>query len=212
MSDWKLASSSTPAASSSTAQQQASLNPEPQPDICFPASPAANGSEQSNAAVNSNSIAQQAPLQKPHSNNTQANPVANVAQDVPHRVSPTEICQNGNHADGFVMKALQQTAATAAQPAVLEGMAACAAQIDAVGVMCGPNNKQKLKDFLQSIFDFQEVCMCDCTPIILTTTRQLDVHCCIKHHSLFSPLPSSATMYGRYARLGRQNHGRLSTS
>ncbi|KAL0027136.1 hypothetical protein WJX79_009492 [Trebouxia sp. C0005] len=64
------------------------------------------------------------------------------------------------HLDGppaaQVPPALQQTAATAAQPAVLEGMAACAAQIDAVGVMCGPNNKQKLKDFLQSIFDFQE--------------------------------------------------------
>ncbi len=100
-------------------------------------------------------------MQKLHSNNTQANPVANVAQDVPHRVSPTEICQNGNHADGFVIEALKQTAATAAQPAVLEGMAACAAQLDALGIMCGSNNKQKLKDFLQSIFDFQEVCMCD---------------------------------------------------
>jgi len=164
MSDWRLASSSTPAASSSTAQQQtfpALPNPDPQTDIRFPASTAANGFEQSVAAANSNSIAQQAPLQKLHSNNTQANPVANVAQDVPHRVSPTEICQNGNHADGFVIGALNQTAATAAQPAVLEGMAACAAQLDALGIMCGPNNKQKLKDFLQSIFDFQEVCMCD---------------------------------------------------
>ena len=157
---WKLASSSTPAAPSSTAQQQALTalqHPEPQPDIHFPASTAANGSEHSNAAANRNNTAQQAPLQKPHNNNTEAKPVANVAQDVPHRVSPTEVCQNGNHVD----EALQQTAATAAQPAALEGMAACAAQLDAVGTMCGPNNKQKLKDFLQSIFDFQEVCMCN---------------------------------------------------
>lgn len=159
MSGWKLASSSTLAAPSSTAQQHAVPalpNPEPQPETHPPAT-AANGSEQSIAAASSNSIAQQAPLQKPHSYNTQAKPVANVAQDVPHRVSPTEVCQNGNHAD----EALQQTAATAAQPAALDGMAACAAQLDAIGTMCGPNNKQKLKDFLQSIFDFQGVCMCD---------------------------------------------------
>ncbi|DBB03074.1 TPA: hypothetical protein ACH3X1_013389 [Trebouxia sp. C0004] len=158
-SDWRLAPSSTPAASSATAQQQALTalpHPEPQPDICFPASTAANGSEQSIAAANSNSTAQQAPLQQPHSNNTQANPVANVAQDVPYRVSPTEICQTGNYADGFVTETLKQTAATAAQPAMLEGIAACAAQLDAVGIMCGPSNKQKLKVFLQSIFDFQE--------------------------------------------------------
>jgi hypothetical protein len=158
VSGWKLASSSTPAAPTSTAQQQACKtlpNPEPQPDTVPPASTAANGSDQSTAAANRNSIAQQAPLQKQHSNNTQAKPVANVALEVPHRISPTEVCQNGNHADD----ALQQTAASASQPAALEGMAACAAQLDAVGIMCGPNNKQKLKDFLQSIFDFQEVCM-----------------------------------------------------
>ena len=119
-------------------------------------------------------------MQKLHCNNTEAKPVANVAQDVPHRVSPTEICQNGNHADGFVTETLKQTAAAAAQPAALEGMAACAAQLDAVGLVCGPSNKQMLKDFLQSIFDFQEVCMCDCH----CHYHEVVVECCIKHHSL----------------------------
>ncbi len=179
-------------------------NPEPQPDTHPLASTAANGSEQSNAAANSNSIAQQALLQKPHSNDTQAKPVANVAKEVPHRISPTEVCQYGNHAD----EALQQTAATAARPAALEGMAACGAQLDAVGVMCGPNNKQKLKDFLQSIYDFQEVCMCDC----YSRHYEVDVHCCIQHHSLFSPQLASATLYSLMIRYNWTCHGRLSTS
>ena len=39
----------------------------------------------------------------------------------------------------------------------LQGVAACLEQLKAFSDLCGPNNQQKLREFLNSIFDYQEV-------------------------------------------------------
>lgn len=156
-SHWSLAPSNDAAGSVPIIQQQSP----PAPTASHPqaAADSAAGSQHTKVAANgSKGAAQTLSVQHPDSVHSHAESPAHGSQHVPHRISPTEVERDANPANGSITeKPPKEPTATAAQHAKSEELAACSAQLSAFGVMCGTSNQHKLEDFLQSIFEYQEV-------------------------------------------------------
>lgn len=164
--DWQLAPGSIAAGSKATTdstlqlQQHSSTaqnDSHPQTKINITATTAdANGEQQSTIAEHgSPSTGQQLTLQQALGNS--GTPI--LAADDNH--DPQTPLTSATDADHGVSESATELpappSAASAQPDPLQGLAACATQMDDFGAMCGSGNKEKLQGFLQTIFDYQQV-------------------------------------------------------